>query len=110
MWKTKSYAAMIKSITLLCAEAMFGSCASFPDSKCVYVNGFTVYNPLNDDAQAMALVKKFDINTWKEDGKWCAMWAEQYENGASAAGAESDDLNRAICETVAKMQAAKASA
>ena len=58
------------------------------------------YNPLHDDAQAMALVKKFCIE----------IHCRTDRNGWYAGLVESDgmtpnvDLNRAICECVAKMQ------
>lgn len=53
--------------------------------------------PLHDDAQAMALVKRFKVHIgWTKDGKI-----------AKAGFHEDADLNRAICEYVAAMQAAK---
>jgi len=98
-------------ITKLCAEAM--------GIPCVYVRppGWDerdhylvardggAYNPLHDDAQAMALVKRFDLNFEKFPGsswevsRWSGnTWSEELFN---------DDLNRAICECVANMQKAK---
>ena len=53
------------------------------------------------DAQAMALVKKIPVNWLTEhDGQWRATMKDLE--------ATSVDLNRAICEGVAEMQAAKA--
>ena len=61
----------------------------------------TIYDPLHDDAQAMALVKKIGlhivyralhIDTWRVDK------ADKY--------ATANDLNYAICECVAKMKEA----
>ena len=63
-----------------------------------------IYDPLHDDAQAMALVKKFPI---------CILWAGAdtrvsvglvYEQGCYS---QRQDMNRAICMAVAKMQASK---
>lgn len=54
------------------------------------------YNPLTDDAQAMALVKKFGgCFLVKKNG---AAIATMGESAISA-----DNLNRAICECVAKL-------
>ena len=58
-----------------------------------------IYNPLHDDAQAMALVKKFQLSITVGD-KW---WATPPEGQ----DASSDDLNRAIVESVAKMRKAE---
>jgi len=55
------------------------------------------YAPLQDDAQAMALVKKFRLQIDPHSEQW---------NVASLTGYASltENLNRAICECVAKMQ------
>ena len=59
------------------------------------------YDPLHDDAQAMALVKKFTLQVWMPvNGVWEAIWPHH-------AKARSESINRAIVECVAKMQAAK---
>lgn len=84
------------------------------ENECAKALGWTVpegmckrFNPLNDDAQAMALVKRFDIRSQKSSfGIWhCRIdgaqpFASPTGNGANA------DLNRAIVECVARMQAA----
>ena len=58
-----------------------------------------VYDPLHDDAQAMALVKKLGIDCLIDDDKiWLAGIHTPCEFAAS-----NKDLNRAICESVAKM-------
>lgn len=54
-------------------------------------------DPLHDDAQAMALVKKFRIQIDPYDDQWNVAIV-----GKSAALTE--DLNRAICLCVARMQ------
>lgn len=110
-------------ITRLCAEAMgihlshalaeecLGASWAFkkwpdPDDN----GGIYIYDPLHDDAQAMALVKKFGLSVWGGDyvaGSW--KWHAE-------PGLQGDDVqfighgetaNIAICECVAKMQEAK---
>lgn len=67
-----------------------------------------IYDPLKDDAQAMALVKKF--NFWIQprnrlDGEWfVASNLDGFQEDCVNA-----DLNRAIVECVAAMQQAAAS-
>lgn len=58
------------------------------------------YDPLTDDAQAMALVKKFYIAIGRTQFEWkaCALLSKTPEWSWNA------DLNRAIVETVAKAQ------
>ena len=64
------------------------------------------YWPLYNDAQAMALVKNFELLLHPfeppiaERGTW---WV-----ASDTSNAEGHDLNRAICECVANMQLAKA--
>ena len=61
------------------------------------------FDPLHGDAQAMALVKKFGlgVDTYA-DKSWLVTGGWNSEEEVSNA-----DLNRAICECVAKMQATK---
>ena len=66
------------------------------------------YDPLHDDAQAMALVKKFhlSVNNYAETPNVWEVWIDatpDYWTG-------SNELNRAIVECVAKMQANAATA
>ena len=93
-------------MTKLCAEAM-GCELTMENGKPQMVilfrghlTNYCDYDPLHDDAQAMALVKKFHIALgWNKPG-WAAFgqhdqrWIRGY------------DLNRAIVECVAKMQKA----
>ena len=58
------------------------------------------YNPLHDDAQALALVKKFNIGWDKEEG---SDWHVALRCGQSMFVAHNADLNRAIVECVAKV-------
>lgn len=67
-----------------------------------------VYDPLTDDAQAMALVKRFNMDCFipphvRERGYM--EWVARCEMGERLFTASSVDLNRAIVECVAKMQA-----
>lgn len=66
----------------------------------------TGYCPLHDDAQAMALLKKLHIllhcdlvNTSHVDEEW--LWGVVSQDHTF--GTESFDLNREICECVAKL-------
>ena len=104
-------------ITRSCAEAMgheMGGVMSLADPERVYAKNaegfndgtYSLYNPLHDDAQAMALVKKF--NLWISAPHGLCNWWSVSSDESWAEYAQ--DLNRAICECVAKMQLAKASA
>jgi len=81
-------------ITRLCAEAMFTEYCPPP-----------MYDPLHDDAQAMALVKKFDISISRGGQATESPWWRATIH--LRRGCSDKDLNRAICECVAKMQEAK---
>lgn len=60
------------------------------------------YNPLENDAQAMALVKKFNLALYHNGLAW---WATRAFPSFNLNGVH-ENLNRAIVECVAKMQAA----
>ena len=107
-------------ITKLCAEAMAIQFVELvaTDSAHQSANELTMaalmagYDPLHDDAQAMALVKKFQISiawSWADQIGCMSRWeAEQDENRRiSDTPCTYKDLNRAICECVAKMEKAK---
>ena len=91
-----------------CAVAMglfFGASKTDPNPENLYVspNAFVgpwvLYNPLIDDAQAMALVKKFRLDIVRcDDGEFMVTWGEKLGNFV-----KSPDLNRAIVECVANM-------
>jgi len=98
-------------MTKLCAEAM--------GSQVVEDDGFLwgandmwreqYYSPLTDDAQAMALVKKLRVTIGHDGlGKWIVEWWPAHQSLYPRHETEGADLNRAIVECVAKMQAAKA--
>jgi hypothetical protein len=61
------------------------------------------FNPLHDDAQAMALVKRFDLNVWRGADTWRVIGGPTGDEGDTWGA----DLNRAIVECVAKMQSQK---
>ncbi len=71
--------------------------------------GESVYDPLHDDAQCFALVKKFRLRiapmilcTSKGNSK---TWMAEYCTDSALYGYESGaDLNRAICECVANCE------
>ena len=112
-------------ITRLCAEAV--KIAYFPvpkmfvssDEDCAiysgcHENGFLHYDPLNDDEQAMALVKQFKLDitatfslksprTPDRDG-WRVC---DFMGTGKLTETWDEDLNRAICICVAQIQAAK---
>lgn len=109
-------------ITKLCAEAMDMRVGEFlpeyrggPLRLRTYPANATytvVYNPLHDDAQAMALVKRLHLSIFIWDtlptaaGDMPAGWWRVDSQGGYIT-CRHGDLNRAICECVAKMQKAK---
>ena len=100
-------------ITRLCAEAMgYKILLPIKDDvvECNHLDDGKFFDPIHDDAQAMALVKKMVLSIDRavisnygvpEQWGWRVM-------AAYVGHARSADLNRAICECVAKMQASKA--
>lgn len=95
-------------ITKLCAEAMgFEKLYHATDKRIWFIyNGVKgEYDPLHDDAQAMALVKKYGLSIsgpTREDPNWYV-----YETRAEGKIRPGENLNRAIATCVAKMQAVK---
>ena len=96
-------------ITKLCAEAM-GFKELSEERTYLWVAeidlpeheaGWIPYNPLHDDAQAMVLLRLFRlrVNYYGEESPWSV--------SSEKSRGDSEDLNRAICECVAKMQAAR---
>ena len=97
-------------ITRLCAEAMGLEIVSTQDSREIWIrlgNGpvACLYCPLQDDAQAMALVKRFEMFIKPVANKewWVSQCAPEHE----VATGLGSDLNRAICECAANRQDAK---
>ena len=90
-------------MTKLCAEAMGYEAIETGALSSPYIlvrEPYGRYHPLHDDAQAMALVKRFDLTLDKHGSSW---WNVEHILGSLAMH---KDLNRAIVECVAKMQAA----
>ena len=91
-------------ITKACAEAMEIETSVHPLQGTVmrhwFMNGSVerMYHPLYDDAQAFQLLSRFGLFTHREGGIWTVgrPWTE------------GPNLNRCICECVARMQLAKA--
>ncbi len=112
-------------ITRLCAEAMglpykLGGADNqdwpYEEDIVLYDEGsnmwHTMYSPLRNDEWAMALVKKFKLSIiWTDrhlDGWLVRGWyTGRKTRRALCEEVDNADLNRAICECVAKMQAAK---
>jgi len=72
-------------------------CTEDGTGRCMFI-----YNPLTNDMQAMALVKKFRLRLNPDGDYWWACL--EYEEF----GVRAKDLNRAIVERVAKMHDARA--
>lgn len=96
-------------LTKLCADAMGLHRATWSDPNIFHVEEVVssnercenTYDPLTDDAQVMALVKKFELETRynKMASTWVATPSYEPEPWCP-----DENLNRAICECVAKMQ------
>ena len=85
----------------LCARAM-GKPAYEP---LAIFEGEGTYDPLKNDAQAMALVKKLQLFIMPEHEGLAWHVSDKKDNEKFGVG--DDDLNRAICLCVANMQKAK---
>ncbi len=102
-------------ITKRCAEAMGLTVWPEKHSDGLFVDGrgpvlqgtfSTLWNPLTNDAQAMALVKKFVLHIeWLATKDWSVDFGSRAQIQFVACNS---DLNRAICECVAKMQKSQA--
>jgi hypothetical protein len=74
-------------------------------------SAWMIYCPLDDDGEAMALVKRFGLTIDPQEDKLPFTWRVvvatdgDWDNQIDSTGA---DLNRAIVECVAKMQAMRA--
>lgn len=101
-------------MTKLCAEAMGIRIEHEQHDRAYFIYHpmdndvplFAIYSPLHDDAQAMELVKKFNLEIipppLRAIHKWRAVTGD-----AKAISGSADNLNRAIVECVAEMQARK---
>lgn len=91
-------------MTRLCAEAMGAAKTDLRDDElwALYDSHWTRYDPLHDDAQALALVARKHIDVvWRNDSGYWKWHTWKTENL---------DLNRAIVECCARLQAAKVKA
>jgi hypothetical protein len=104
-------------MTKLCAEAMgidFGpELAATNDiqarqHEAMMKERIAAYDPLHDDAQCFALVKRFHMfieGRWLFSDEKTRPWEVEINDGEDSAWqAANSDLNRAIVECVAKMQ------
>ena len=92
-----------------CAEAMGIDVVEVSRGLAIPYDNFNepqpFYDPLTDDAQAMALVKKFGLII-EPDGVmpttewWVQVWVSDEIRWT---GVANKDLNRAICECVARL-------
>ena len=92
-------------------EPMMGECALAEMERRIGLDEGKIYgeryDPLHDDAQAMALVKKFRLTIIQGPPKPAASsWHVELHSNCDA---WNENLNRAICECVSHMQQAKAS-
>jgi hypothetical protein len=91
-------------ITKLCAAAMGLDIIQCADASFYCDALLGGYDPLHDDAQMVALVKKLKLNTSYDD--YSKVWDCTPSND-SEPHTENKDLNRAVVECGAKMQQAK---
>lgn len=94
-------------ITRRCAEMMGISFEIGGDPAAVWIsreNG-DEYNPFHDEAQAMALVKRFRLSVDRYDAE-CEDWIVSADGKLNLFAVDTD-LNRAICLAVARMKDAK---
>ena len=88
-------------ITTLCAKAM-----GIRLDADMLADGVIGYSPLHDDAQAMALIRRLQLCIQPPEAIGVMAW-HVWKFHKPNHTAVSDDLNRAICECVAKAQNAK---
>jgi len=92
-----------KEITTMCARAMGheGPFAAETRGEGKWIK----YDPLHNDEQAMALVKKFGLNITSviaSGMEEAPSWVCKYQNDCVSTNL--NNLNQAICECVVKMQ------
>lgn len=92
--------------TRLCAEAMGINPLDMPICQQCEEYG-TEWEPLENDAQAMALVKRFNVHCIRHSNRGNETWWANTTGGLFKQGVNEDDLNRAIVYCVAAMQEAK---
>ena len=100
-----------------CAEAMGISICqetSGPSNgkwfRCDDYDFYDEYDPLHNDAQAMALVKKFNLHPLPDgSGEWKVQGLTGKHQELSISSDWHADLNCAVCECVVRMQETKPS-
>ena len=95
-------------LTRLCALAMGykgESLSTHWGGLPMFASEIGPYNPLHDDAQAMALVKRFDLHIGKTLRTPASPYCEWFVSRTDKYEVAGTDLNRAIVTCVAKMQA-----
>ena len=98
----KPYRAVMNGVIQNCSEH---GIYVFSDSD---ERGYTEYQPLHNDAQALALVKRFNVKLTKTPKYETWRTVAYSEDNYFLFATTNQDLNRAICETIAKMQQEKA--
>lgn len=97
-----------KSVWLKVDNFSPGCEAQFIHKRGHFFNWIMRYDPLKNDEQSMALVKKFRLQIEEhQDGNGRAWGVFPSRQSESQVGVFAYDLNRAICECVSKMQRAK---
>ena len=103
-------------ITRLCATAMkytitranlqpFGQVWVIPTHDEQSLPSIKLYDPLHNDAQAMALVKRFWLTVICTSNPGYEIW--QVKPSTESGGMLHESLNRAICQCVAVMRGAR---
>jgi hypothetical protein len=99
-------------LTERCADAMGVRAHKFDFERGLWIlhaNGSrTEYAPLRDDAQCLRIIKAFNlmVNWNSETEVWC-MPMDQAKYGHLADSPNCGDLNRAVCECVARLKEAR---
>ena len=108
-----------RSITKLCAEAFGYRIADALDDVWVYFKwpdpddngGLMRFDPLNYGTQALELVDKFKLKIdppdWGTPPQWVD-WSVYHYSGGQVTSSNNENLKRAICECVAKIQQERA--
>lgn len=97
-------------ITRKCAEAMGYKGEGISDhwgGMPVFASEIGVYDPLHDDAQCFALVKRFFLDVANIRNEYWAVTTGNFPSGGKVEWTRDADLNRAICLAVARMKGAE---
>jgi hypothetical protein len=101
-------------LTRLCAEAMGLTVRESASKTALHLQADPAqllnaifYDPLNDDEQAMALLKKVRLGVQVYEGGWLAWGYDSPESDSPIRIKKTESLNRAIVECCARIQAEK---